>query len=133
VEYAYLSCPVCGVHFALEKRFYEWRKEGGHVGEKQPNYHCPNGHVLVVRDWDIEKLRRERDQLKQQMAQLNDELAAQTAQTTKARKQIVKMQKRAAAGVCPCCNRSFTNMARHMATKHPEFKTADIVPIKKEA
>jgi hypothetical protein len=23
--------------------------------------------------------------------------------------------------VCPCCNRSFQNLRRHMATKHPEF------------
>jgi hypothetical protein len=24
-------------------------------------------------------------------------------------------------GVCPCCNRSFTNLRRHMTTKHPEY------------
>ena len=24
-------------------------------------------------------------------------------------------------GVCPCCKRSFSALARHMATKHPEY------------
>lgn len=24
-------------------------------------------------------------------------------------------------GVCPCCNRSFQNLKRHMNTKHPNW------------
>ena len=32
-----------------------------------------------------------------------------------------RITKRAKAGVCPCCNRSFENLRRHMATKHPQF------------
>ena len=26
----------------------------------------------------------------------------------------------AKAGTCPCCNRTFTNLARHMASKHKD-------------
>ena len=33
---------------------------------------------------------------------------------------IEKQLKRIHKGVCPCCNRSFTNLKRHMETKHPE-------------
>lgn len=32
-----------------------------------------------------------------------------------------KMKNRIGKGVCPCCNRSFENIRRHMETKHPEF------------
>jgi DNA repair exonuclease SbcCD ATPase subunit len=27
-------------------------------------------------------------------------------------------------GICPCCKRSFVQLARHMATKHPEYGDA---------
>jgi hypothetical protein len=29
-----------------------------------------------------------------------------------------------ANGVCPCCNRTFQNLARHMAGKHPDYEEA---------
>jgi hypothetical protein len=35
--------------------------------------------------------------------------------------QVTRLKNRAAAGVCPCCNRHFTALERHMKTKHPEF------------
>ena len=32
-----------------------------------------------------------------------------------------KLKKRIANGVCPCCNRTFVNVQRHMATQHKDF------------
>ena len=32
-----------------------------------------------------------------------------------------KLKKRIANGVCPCCNRSFKDLHRHMTTKHSDF------------
>lgn len=29
--------------------------------------------------------------------------------------------RRIAAGVCPCCRRSFTDLARHMSSQHPDY------------
>lgn len=34
---------------------------------------------------------------------------------------LTRAKKRAAAGTCACCKRTFSNVARHMKTKHPEF------------
>ncbi|WP_165394478.1 helix-turn-helix domain-containing protein [Pseudoxanthomonas winnipegensis] len=31
------------------------------------------------------------------------------------------MRQRVMNGVCPCCNRTFENLRRHMHDKHPEF------------
>lgn len=36
--------------------------------------------------------------------------------------QNTRLKNRIAAGVCPCCNRSFQNVARHMAGQHPDFQ-----------
>jgi hypothetical protein len=35
---------------------------------------------------------------------------------------VTKLRKRAAAGVCPCCNRTFLALQKHMAHKHPDFR-----------
>lgn len=35
--------------------------------------------------------------------------------------QNTRLKKRIAAGVCPCCNRSFANLREHMAGQHPDF------------
>ena len=43
---------------------------------------------------------------------------------SKERAAAIAMKKRAQAGVCPCCTRTFTNVARHMKTKHPDYNKA---------
>jgi hypothetical protein len=35
---------------------------------------------------------------------------------------VTKQRKRSAAGVCPCCNRTFEQLARHMKSKHPKYE-----------
>jgi hypothetical protein len=32
-----------------------------------------------------------------------------------------RMANRIKHGVCPCCNRTFLNLQRHMTTQHPSF------------
>lgn len=34
---------------------------------------------------------------------------------------LTRVKNRIANGVCPCCNRSFTPLADHMASEHPDF------------
>ena len=38
---------------------------------------------------------------------------------------LTKARKRVGRGVCPCCNRSFAALARHMQTKHPTYKNGE--------
>jgi septal ring factor EnvC (AmiA/AmiB activator) len=93
--------------------------------------YCPNGHQVGWSKDESEtaKLRRERDRLKQSQVRLEQERAeawavAERAQKEceKARKVATKLKTRAAAGTCPCCNRTVSQMAKHMKTKHPTFK-----------
>lgn len=93
-------------------------------------FNCPWGHPLVYPKGESEadKLRRENQRLKQNQAYLEDRRreAEEAAKHERARANgykghATRITKRAKAGVCPCCNRSFENLRRHMDTKHPTF------------
>lgn len=115
------ECGVCGVVYTVPKVVYDHHyQEGGY-------HHCPNGHSWgwAKDGCERERLRRERDLLKQQAARLEDEKRnlrierdAAVSRETKERKERLRITKRTAAGVCPNCNRTFKQLARHMATKH---------------
>lgn len=34
---------------------------------------------------------------------------------------LTKVKNRISKGVCPCCNRTFADLQRHMTTKHPKY------------
>lgn len=96
---------------------------------------CAYGHAQHYPEGEpeIEKIRRERDTLKQHMSRWMDEAAAQKRakdaalrQAAASRGQVTKLRKRAGAGVCPCCNRTVSQMARHMAAKHPDFAAEQV-------
>src|SRR4029077_4447937 len=93
-------------------------------------FYCAYGHPqhYAAEESEETKLRRERDSYLQQLAERDDrirELHRETRrlsdEANKARIARRKIADRVSKGVCPCCNRSFANMAAHMNTKHPEF------------
>lgn len=110
-----ITCGKCGIVFAMPDRYESARREDG------ATFYCPNGHPRAFVDSETDKLRRERDLLKQQMAQKDDQLNRAETLAAAAKSQVAKLKKRAKSGTCPCCNRTFSNMAAHMKTKHPEF------------
>lgn len=120
-------CPVCFVGYAIPKAMNDKRHADG------GNWFCPNGHNLVFSESKLDKLTHERDRLKQnaayleqRAAELQDARDAAERRASAARGQVTRLKNRAAAGLCPCCNRSFVNLTRHMATKHAGF-AADVI------
>jgi hypothetical protein len=127
-------CPVCGVRYGLDETYYNYRKSGAAAADKR-SWYCPNGCSLSVTTTDAAKLRQERDLLKQQLAQKDDEIKWQRESAQRARDDAehqrhrangykghaTRITKRAKAGVCPCCNRTFKQLAEHMARRHPTF------------
>jgi hypothetical protein len=112
-----IECGTCGVWHAIPRKMYETSQEEGGF------WHCPNGHS---RGWGTGTIQQERDRLKQKVAQLDDEVASlrrcqieETELRLKTERKLVASKRRAAAGVCPCCTRTFANVQRHMTTKHP--------------
>ena len=115
-------CSKCGIEFGVPDHWLKSRRDDKSV------FYCPNGHPQMFGESESDRLRRERDQLKQRIAQQNDEIKAQREnrqiaerRVAAAKGQITKLKKRAKAGTCPCCNRTFSNMAAHMRSQHPEF------------
>jgi len=97
-------------------------------------FYCAYGHsqVYIKGENEETKLRRERDRLQQRLAEKDDEISRQREmreQTERrlsaTRGQVTKIKNRVGHGVCPCCTRTFENLARHMTSKHPTF-TAEV-------
>ena len=68
----------------------------------------------------LELVTRERDKLKQRIAESAEAEAKAEQARIKAEKETKRLKRLASGGVCPCCNRTFSNMARHMRSQHPE-------------
>lgn len=116
------DCIHCGVRFGVPPGYTEQRRAD------RGTFYCPNGHSMAYKESTADVLRRERDKLKQNEAWYEDRLKAERASREAAERklaaskgQITKIKKRAAAGICPCCSRHFTDLERHMGTKHPGF------------
>lgn len=108
------SCCSCGIEFLVPKEFQS------HCLEKGPgkSFYCPNGHSLSYKESETDKLRRERDLMRQQLAQKDDEISKEQSRALSAQKETERIKKRLHGGVCPCCSRRFSNLERHMKSKH---------------
>jgi hypothetical protein len=114
-----LSCWAtegCGVQFAVPQALLNVSRTHG------TSFYCPKGHLLRIGEGEVDKLKRQVENEKQRR-----EWAEKNAATARKAEAIVRgklkaQSERVKNGVCPCCNRSFTNLRRHMSTKHPEFK-----------
>lgn len=118
-ELVQLQCGTCGTWHAIPKTMHE------HCIEEGGFWHCPNGHRRGYREGrrEREAVRRERDALKQKVAELDDAAAAERH----AREDVETAKRSAVAGVCPSCNRTFQNVQKHMKKKHP-----NVVPLEQK-
>lgn len=108
----------CGIEHAIPEQLDR------HAAETGAAVHCPLGHPWVVGK-SLKKLlaeERERTARAQRRARANRELLeAEERSHAATRGHLTRAKKRIGNGVCPCCNRHFTNVERHMASKHPGF------------
>jgi len=79
--------------------------------------------------------KNEEERLKDKVKMLRDEVNFSNNQISKEREKtkyakrqtayqkgvITKIKKRVKHGICPCCNRTFKQLAAHMKNKHPEY------------
>lgn len=109
-----IDCPDCSIQFAVPERWNQQRRETG------DGFYCPNGHSLSYKG-EIDRLRKALAAEQASKAAIRDQLQAAERSAAAARGQMTKMRKRIANGVCPCCHRTFVNVARHMENKHPGY------------
>lgn len=120
----------CGGTYAVNKTFYDsCRERGG-------GWHCPycqNQTGWTETDNDrlkkqIAAVEREKERLGQSLVTVRQQRENALAEAEHFRKSrdgmkgaLVKVKKRISGGVCPCCNRTFASLARHMKSQHPNF------------
>lgn len=112
VKLTVVDCAHCGQIFGMTDELVARRRKDG------ATFWCPQGHANFYGDnenlrlqaqLDQEQAARERAE-RQQLALIRQLKAEQAAHT--------RTLKRVQAGVCPHCNRTFQNLARHMGSKH---------------
>lgn len=118
------TCWKCKERFGLADETEAMLRRSG------KSFCCPWGHEAVFSPapTEAEKLRKELDaerrrrQSAEQSIEYQRQMRQQAERSASAYKgQATKLRKRTKAGVCPCCNRTFQQLARHMASQHPNF------------
>lgn len=117
-----VDCANCHVIFGLsEEHIARLRKSG-------ERFYCPAGHNLNFGKSEADKLREElerartqADRLEARVTHLRDQAAAAERSRIAYQGQATRLRNRIGKGVCPCCNRTFANVERHMSGQHPDF------------
>jgi hypothetical protein len=121
-DFVAIRCGQCGCLFGLSRFLYDKRRED------KDTFYCSNGHPRAYAENEADRLRRERDRLQQRLAEKDDAIKYQRElreaterQLSATRGVVTRIKNRVGHGVCPCCNRTFENLSRHMASEHPTY------------
>lgn len=116
------DCINCGVVYALPVGLWKHRKSRGEY------IYCPNGHAQHYTKTEAMRLQAELDQVKAHRRTLEAEVTRLTGsvldkakELSTTTKELKAIKRRVGAGICPCCNRQFGDLARHMKSKHKEM------------
>ena len=122
-----INCGECAGTYAINERYREQQYEEGGT------WNCPycccawgySGNEVARLRMKLEEAhaRTEAECVRKMAAleeanQLRHKVAAQKSAAT-------KLRNRAKYGVCPCCNRTFQQLAMHMQSKHPEYQAEE--------
>lgn len=121
-----IECCNCGMLFGMTADFNRRRHED------KGFFHCPQGHPQSYTKSEVQKLKDElqreraaKDQAKADAQWQRDQRERAEKTSINLRGQITKVKKRIGNGICPCCNRHFSNLVRHMDCKHPEYRKGE--------
>lgn len=116
-------CCNCGMAFAMHADFRR-RK----LSDKS-TFYCPAGHAQhYTGESDRDRAQRLAGQLdmeRTRRAQSERALEYQRRARKAISTRLQKTKARVGRGVCPCCNRTFTALAAHMASEHPGYASSE--------
>ena len=122
VKYVRCECSVCSIRFAFDESFYDRRHTDG------KSFYCPNGHSQYYtentkrkHEQELAQERRKTEFYKSQYKNKQRQCEQQKKKAAAYKGHLTRTKNRVKNGVCPCCNRSFVNLARHMKNKHPHY------------
>ncbi len=125
-------CCECKSEMWIPDALYEAARHDSKIW-----FHCAYGHnqhyPKSPRQTAEDALRQERDRLAQSIAGKDDEINWQRGRVEATERRlnatngvVTRIKNRVGHGVCPCCNRTFTDLQRHMHSKHPTFPKAEL-------
>lgn len=109
-----------GFDFAMSRTFYD------ETQRTKRTWYCPMGHPRAWRGKTTEQSLKD---ARAKATHLQDQLRAAVRDAEASRVQLLRDRARFANGVCPCCNRFFDNVHRHMSSKHPDYTPAAKAPV----
>jgi hypothetical protein len=113
-----VACCACGIEYGIPEELNKQLLNKTHTATT----YCPNGHGWHYAGMsDAERARR----AEARATHADDQRRAAERQAAAYRGQVTKLRKRVGNGVCPCCNRTFANLARHMTGQHPGWEARD--------
>lgn len=122
VELRVEDCPNCGVLYGFTTDFEQRRRNDG------KSWHCPNGHTISYSTTEVDRQRKraERAEREAEYARASrdswrDQAQAAERSRIATKGHLTRLRRRIAAGVCPCCQRTFSNVHRHIKGQHPEW------------
>lgn len=119
IELVLVTCGGCGCNFGMESKFRQ------NLVDAHGSFTCPRGckrHFTL--ETDKERAEKAATRAQELLASERLRIRDLELKLSASRGQITKIKNRVAAGACPCCNRTFENLARHMKGQHPDFKEA---------
>lgn len=108
-----MTCSECGIFYALPEQMLDWARMHPEI-----TWCCPNGHR---RHFPGRTLEQKLADARQREQATRDLLAAEERSHAATRGHLTRTKKRVAHGVCPCCNRTFQQLSRHMKSQHPDY------------
>lgn len=116
VHLEWTGCITCGVPIAMPTEMFGERRKD------HRNFYCPNGHSQYFSGPSREeRLKRQLAWSESARERLRMERDAEARSKAAIKEHLTRVKKRIANGVCPCCNRTFSNVVRHMDTQHPDY------------
>jgi len=116
VDLCTIKCCNCYGIFAVTDHAYNHYKQTGHF------FNCPycdqSQHYTKS---EISKLQDRINTLENTRKYYIEQLGKETRSKIAIKGHHTRLKKRIAAGVCPCCNRSFQNLQSHMKNQHPQY------------
>ena len=121
------ECYKCDMFFGISKQFERARRKD------HKSFYCPAGHRQhYPAQSDEEHLKEElmraqeevnRNRTALQAARAERDFANRSRSSVKGH--LTRTKNRVGNGVCPCCNRTFKDLARHMQGQHPDYATKE--------
>jgi len=123
IKFEFIELGCCGFATLLPASFIKARKRD------HATFYCPScGSTRYYPQKSDKEILEE--QIKaanrgKELAERRAEAAVRSARAHKAAK--TRLKNRIKNGVCPCCNRTFSNLHEHMMKQHPDFSEKDNV------